>query len=60
MMTMLSSSSKPCRPKQKQSNIPALTTLPEEWDSAQRRTAIMAMWSESLWALRKSCTGNKH
>jgi len=29
------------------------------WVSAQRRTAIMAVWSEPLWALCNSCTGNE-
>ena len=51
--------SKPCRPKRRQNIITALTTLPQGWVLAQRRTANMAVWSEPLWALCKSCTGNK-
>jgi len=47
-MTMLSSSSEPWRPKQRQSIITALTMLPGGWDSAQRSTAITSMWLESF------------
>jgi len=41
-------------------NITALKTLPQGWNLAQPRTTIMAVCSESLSTLRKSCTGNKH
>ena len=52
-------SSEPWQPNQRQSIITALITLPQGWVLARRRTAITAVWSESLWALCKRCTGNK-
>ena len=60
--TMLGRSSQQWRPKGRQEHTTVLTTSQARWISAcecQWTTVISAVWSESLWGLNKSCTGNE-